>query len=819
MVVTAFNVTAVTVFLVFYNDPRRTLWITARNAAQESRFDSIETPFALRARPESDNPTIDVVVGIDCTHEKAYVDGLDLIYSHFLTPIIASLETSQPLLRRSDLASVFSNFVDIWNLRRAFYASLSDLFVIIERRPSPTLTRPAFALPVSLALQAVRDRLPLHPIFYGEPGVTRRQTTPILITARPSLRTCLRERQTPAAASSSSVIGSSPLCSVARATFYFSRASLNAYIDPEDLEHAQLTASHTLVSKITLTLNTSIHTHAQTLSLLALQRSTPSLPFQLIVPGRTLVRRGPLSHVERSAQPRPRVPPLLRLHRVARGRGRPAATATPLLRARARALLRHTPRHDTNAEQERGGTSPAQCEWGDHTRDARFGDAQRDAAAARAQVRLPHPMSRMKRSRHASSGTTEEGRWVCKGRVELVDLEVVVTPPREFGEERRFEVLSPEGSFVLYAGALGGGARRLDIGNIAGEGAALCALNATAHLRRSLQALPFPRSDERLTTLKEGKGKGKKLERRGRVEHWVPAIWIPDEKTEGSMRCGRPFGWRRRWHHCRLCGRCICSSCSDRTFFISDPNAPENSSKPARACNACSETVFPLLDNPPEDEDGHRASQLHARRAQYPHLTRQLPILALHAFASTTEALVAIDRGPQRYQSAAAKYERLRRGDISARSEFDLRLQGEEGSDMSHVEMTGERVCLQEDADEDSSGSGAQIQTGGRRGAADEVGRHGKVESALLATAVALQTCNSTLESWPQCHSKSTEISLANTLVLAVLNYRGWAQYRDCRRSVGWSDWARTPSRRRSSINFAEAETIGFGFSFGWVNI
>jgi hypothetical protein len=61
-----------------------------------------------------------------------------------------------------------------------------------------------------------------------------------------------------------------------------------------------------------------------------------------------------------------------------------------------------------------------------------------------------HPMSRMKRSRHASSGTTEEGHWVCKGRVELVDLEVVVTAPQEFGEERRFEVLS---SFVLYAGA------------------------------------------------------------------------------------------------------------------------------------------------------------------------------------------------------------------------------------------------------------------------------------------------------------------------------------------------------------------------------
>jgi hypothetical protein len=81
------------------------------------------------------------------------VDGLDLIYSvcfivqnefwlliilqHFLTPIIASLETPQPLLRRSDLASVFSNFVDIWNLHRAFYASLSDLLSSSNVDPPP----------------------------------------------------------------------------------------------------------------------------------------------------------------------------------------------------------------------------------------------------------------------------------------------------------------------------------------------------------------------------------------------------------------------------------------------------------------------------------------------------------------------------------------------------------------------------------------------------------------------------------------------------------------------------------------------------------
>lgn len=73
--------------------------------------------------------------------------------------------------------------------------------------------------------------------------------------------------------------------------------------------------------------------------------------------------------------------------------------------------------------------------------------AARDARAARKSY---HPPSNMVR-RHASSGNGEE-RWVYKGRAELVDLEVIVSPPREDGEERRFEILSPEGSFVLYAG-------------------------------------------------------------------------------------------------------------------------------------------------------------------------------------------------------------------------------------------------------------------------------------------------------------------------------------------------------------------------------
>lgn len=117
---------------------------------------------------------------------------------------------------------------------------------------------------------------------------------------------------------------------------------------------------------------------------------------------------------------------------------------------------------------------------------------------------------------------------------------------------------------------------------------------STNHVRRALQALPYHPSDERVATLKAsssvdllmkdsasplssrlGKFTGKKdkekkglpAERRRKVEHWVPPIWIPDSKTSSCMRCGRMFGWRRRRHHCRLCGRCICAACSGRVCF------------------------------------------------------------------------------------------------------------------------------------------------------------------------------------------------------------------------------------------------------------
>lgn len=53
--------------------------------------------------------------------ERAYVAGLELVYEHFLSPLLSSLQTSAPILPRSELPKIFANFVDIWNLHRTAF--------------------------------------------------------------------------------------------------------------------------------------------------------------------------------------------------------------------------------------------------------------------------------------------------------------------------------------------------------------------------------------------------------------------------------------------------------------------------------------------------------------------------------------------------------------------------------------------------------------------------------------------------------------------------------------------------------------------------
>ncbi|KAJ7173416.1 hypothetical protein C8R46DRAFT_1215363 [Mycena filopes] len=651
--------------------------------------------------------------------EKAYVDGLELIYEHFLTPIITSLDSSTPLLARADLASVFSNF-----------------------RPPLACTCRALSLPLIV-----------------QPFVTAFPSTIAAITAlaTPPTSAHPNPHYSPAFAAYLLTQETHPRCGrlklrdwlltiVQRCPRYLLLLKDLIGCTPAGPEHTQLTSVHALVSRITLTLNTSIHTHAQTLSLLALQRATPSLPFQLIRPGRALFEDC-IVWLEAEGAGYGGGTPTTPGAGGGNGNSNWGRGATPSITVTPSPTRPGMTRTRSKSEAE----LPLSRSPGDVEVFVSERDHVRAAADDYPQVVLPRGAAALAPQASVAAPASAP----CE--LELVPawfwVWVVVTPSvgrrrgereqegesaiddEEEGEEdeeedegaRRFEVLSPEGSFVVYAdseeerdawtSAIRQTKAALFVSlNATHPDSTLTSSASTAHLRRSLQALPFPPSDERLLTTdangkgkggdgKEGKGKLRKHERRGRVEHWVPAIWIPDEKTEGCMRCGRAFGWRRRRHHCRLCGRCVCAGCSERTFFIADPNAKDDSSKPARACNACYETVFPLLDPPAPDEGDLTSStsaeagssMLEAHSNTMSSLSNfpswlSMPSLPL---ASTTEALMAIDspgRGARR-DATGMKYERLRnRGtgdDGGAQYAEQHYVHGEEGS---HVEMAGERV-------------------------------------------------------------------------------------------------------------------------------
>ncbi|KAL1696757.1 hypothetical protein GGG16DRAFT_85229 [Schizophyllum commune] len=623
--------------------------------------------------------------------ERSYVNGLDLIYSHFLTPIVESLDTPHPLLDRGALTSIFSNFIDIWNLHRSFFSSLTA-HLYPGQSPDHDLMLAHDPPSLSPVLLSHFPYLSLYTPFvtaFSSTISSLQSLTAIPTSYRPNPSYNYDFHKFVATQEADPRCGKLKLTDwlltiVQRCPRYLLLLKDLIACTDDDTERVQLDSAYALVSKITLSLNASLHTHSQTLALLALQRSTANLPFQLISPGRTFIKRGPLFQIERGEQPKERefllfsdcLLWLASEESEHRNWGLGAYLgnngSTDYLNARP-PMVRTRSKSDADVSRLQARAASESVENNAVSRPSGTPKAQRSL--------IPPPSSRIKR--HGSQANAADERWTYKGRASLVDLEVIVSPAREPGEERRLEVLSPEGSFVLFAdteterdewaGAIRTAKAQLLVSlNVTHPNSTLTSSASTNHLRRTLQALPYAPEDGRMEEEgvgagaggsgsgkkgKKGKGEGKKRgtqERRGKVEHWVPAIWIPDEKTEGCMRCGRSFGWRRRRHHCRLCGRCVCSACSERTFFIADVNPDTASSKPARACNACYETVFPLLDPPSDDEaDGSSSSAANTGTLGMGTLSSltnlpswmSTPILPL-APASAPDALMAIDRDP-----------------------------------------------------------------------------------------------------------------------------------------------------------------------------
>jgi len=239
----------------------------------------------------------------------------------------------------------------------------------------------------------------------------------------------------------------------------------------DDPEYSSLMNVHALVSKsmwcsefpfirsvdillVTTSMNASLHMHAQTLGLLALQRSTPNLPFQLIAPGRTFLKRGSLIQLERGSFPKEHdfllfSDCLLWIANLDKGDSEAAerwdrqvvkaglSSRIVMVRSRSRSEAELSA---LRSRAQAGGSGDGCSQPASPTRSSPSAPPSRYVV---------NPTRAKKRQ---ASSTSCDERWWFKGKVELVDLEIVVTPPTEVGEECRLEVWSPEGSFAVYAG-------------------------------------------------------------------------------------------------------------------------------------------------------------------------------------------------------------------------------------------------------------------------------------------------------------------------------------------------------------------------------
>ncbi|KAJ1925484.1 hypothetical protein IWQ60_004533 [Tieghemiomyces parasiticus] len=74
------------------------------------------------------------------------------------------------------------------------------------------------------------------------------------------------------------------------------------------------------------------------------------------------------------------------------------------------------------------------------------------------------------------------------------------------------------------------------------------------------------------------------------VENYNAPVWVPDEQAVRCLICYEEFNLFRRKHHCRACGHVVCHYCSTKTIVI--PGSWEAEDKEARACDQCVALLF-----------------------------------------------------------------------------------------------------------------------------------------------------------------------------------------------------------------------------------
>ncbi|XP_019631394.1 PREDICTED: uncharacterized protein LOC109475234 [Branchiostoma belcheri] len=63
---------------------------------------------------------------------------------------------------------------------------------------------------------------------------------------------------------------------------------------------------------------------------------------------------------------------------------------------------------------------------------------------------------------------------------------------------------------------------------------------------------------------------------------WEAPVWVPDEDAPNCMKCEAKFTFTKRRHHCRACGKVLCSACCGQKARLAYMD-----NKSARVCSTC----------------------------------------------------------------------------------------------------------------------------------------------------------------------------------------------------------------------------------------
>eukprot|EP00475_Leptophrys_vorax_P023373 TRINITY_DN319_c0_g1_i2.p1 TRINITY_DN319_c0_g1~~TRINITY_DN319_c0_g1_i2.p1 ORF type:complete len:124 (+),score=19.40 TRINITY_DN319_c0_g1_i2:147-518(+) len=77
--------------------------------------------------------------------------------------------------------------------------------------------------------------------------------------------------------------------------------------------------------------------------------------------------------------------------------------------------------------------------------------------------------------------------------------------------------------------------------------------------------------------------------------------WAPDSSSEYCTLCGDEFSLFYRRHHCRSCGKLVCSTCSDYKTALGHMEGYDNKT-PYRVCSLCFPKIRALIKQSTQPE-------------------------------------------------------------------------------------------------------------------------------------------------------------------------------------------------------------------------